>query len=172
MNSTTVVRIEQLYPPLKVKAYQLIQTLSIQGIEVEVSQGLRTWPEQMTLYNQGRTLPGPIVTNASPSQSWHTFGMAFDIDIVTDHGLDWTGDDAAWNVTISTGESLSLYAGALFRSFPDKPHFQWKACPVSPDDMIVSIFKGGGLSKVWKYIDALTQAAEATQSSSPQPPSR
>jgi peptidoglycan L-alanyl-D-glutamate endopeptidase CwlK len=154
MNSSTIMRIEQLFPPLKVKAYQLIQQLSLQGIDVEVSQGLRTWPEQEALYAQGRTSPGPIVTNASPEKSWHTFACAFDFDIVTtDGGLDWTGNSPAWNSVISAGESLGLYSGAEFRTFPDKPHFQLTGrFPVTPDDEVLILFRGGGLAAVWAEI--------------------
>src|SRR5579864_7089095 len=100
MNQSTVDRLEQLFPPLKVKGYQLIQLMSLKGVQVEVCQGLRTWPQQAALYAQGRTTPGPIVTKAKPEQSWHTFGCAFDVDIVTASGLDWTGNDPAWRAVI------------------------------------------------------------------------
>lgn len=153
MNPTTVSRLAELYPPLSKLAEQLINQLAAQGIDVEVSQGLRTWPEQEALYAQGRTTPGRVVTNAKPEQSWHTFGCAFDVDIVTDSGLDWTGNDSRWISTIAAGESLGLFAGASFRAFPDKPHFQLTGrFPVTPDDEVLYLFKGGGLQGVWDEI--------------------
>jgi peptidoglycan L-alanyl-D-glutamate endopeptidase CwlK len=39
---------------------------------------LRSPEEQDDLYAQGRTKPGPIVTNARAWQSWHQFGRAID----------------------------------------------------------------------------------------------
>lgn len=121
---------------------------------MEVAQGLRTWPQQQALYDQGRTLPGKIVTNAKPEQSWHTFGCAFDIAIVTAYGLDWTGNDAAWQACISLGESLGLTAGAEWRTFPDKPHFQLTGrFPATPDDEVLYLFKNGGLDAIWTEID-------------------
>ncbi len=154
MNASTISRLEQLFPPLKVKAYQLIQLMSSQSIDVEVSQGLRTWPEQAALYAKGRTEPGAIVTNARPEQSWHTFGCAFDVDIVAAGGvLDWSGTSPAWLATISAGEQLGLYAGAEFRTFPDKPHFQLTGrFPVTPDDEVLILFKDGGLQAVWDEV--------------------
>jgi peptidoglycan L-alanyl-D-glutamate endopeptidase CwlK len=153
MNQSTVDRLEQLLPALKVKGYQLIQQLSLQGIDVEVSRGLATWPEQEAIYAQGRTAPGAIVTRAKPEQSWHTFGCAFDIAIVSGSGLDWSGTSPSWVAAISAGESLGLYAGAEFRTFPDKPHFQLTGrFPVTPDDEVLILFKGGGLIAVWDEV--------------------
>lgn len=154
MNQSTVARLEQLLPALKVKGYQLIQQLSLQGIDVEISQGLRTWPEQEALYAKGRTAPGPKVTNAKPEQSWHTFGCAFDVDIeTTSGGLDWTGNSPAWLSTIAAGKALGLTAGAEFRTFPDKPHFQLTGrFPVTPDDEVMALFHGGGLAAVWEEV--------------------
>lgn len=155
MNQSTIVRIEELYPLLKTKAYQLIQLLLNKGIDVEVSQGLRTWPQQAALYAEGRTAPGKIITNARPEQSYHTFGLAFDIDIVASSGvLDWTGKSPAWLTAIDTGESLGLTAGAAFRTFPDRPHFQYSGrFPVTPDDEVLALFKGGGVAAVWEEVD-------------------
>jgi peptidoglycan L-alanyl-D-glutamate endopeptidase CwlK len=153
MNPSTIARLNQLFPPLAQKGYALIRQLAAQGIDVEVSQGLRTWPEQEALYAKGRTTPGPIVTMASPDKSWHTFGCAFDVDIVTAGGLDWSGNSPAWKLTIDCGQSLALVAGAEFRTFPDKPHFQLTGrFPVTPDDEVLILFRGGGLQAVWDEI--------------------
>ena len=154
MTPETVARIEALMPTLKVKAYQLIQQLSLQGIRVEVSQGLRTWAEQEALYAKGRTAPGPIVTNATPAESWHTYGCAFDIDIVLAvGGIDWSGTSPAWNAAILCGQHLGLTAGAEFRTFPDKPHFQLTGrFPVTPNEEVLALYHSGGLQSVWDAI--------------------
>jgi peptidoglycan L-alanyl-D-glutamate endopeptidase CwlK len=147
MKPTSVARVEELAPNLKTIVYQMAQMLSLKGIEMEVAQGLRTWAVQDLLYAQGRTAPGPIVTAAQGGYSWHCFSLAFDIDIVTANGLDWTGDDAAWQACIATGESLGLVSG---KSWNDKPHFQLTGrFPVTPDDEVRYIFKESGLAGVW-----------------------
>jgi peptidoglycan L-alanyl-D-glutamate endopeptidase CwlK len=154
MNPSTIARIEQLFPLLAEKARELITQLAAQGIDVEVSQGLRTWPEQAALYAQGRTTPGKIVTNATPAKSWHTFGCAFDIDVVDGSGvIDWSGTSPSWINAIAAGEHLGLTAGAEFRTFPDKPHFQLTGrFPVTPDDEVLILFKSGGLQAVWDEV--------------------
>ncbi len=47
-----------------------------QGFMYGVAQGYRSIAEQNRLYAQGRTLPGPIVTNARGGQSNHNRGIA------------------------------------------------------------------------------------------------
>ncbi|SVE43245.1 uncharacterized protein METZ01_LOCUS496099, partial [marine metagenome] len=46
--------------------------------ELFVVHTLRTYAEQDDLYEQGRTEPGKIVTNARGGKSWHNFGLAID----------------------------------------------------------------------------------------------
>lgn len=58
----------------------------------QVNYGDRTDDEQQTLYNQGRTTPGAVITDAGPGQSAHNFGLAVDFQPV---GAD--DEEAAWN---------------------------------------------------------------------------
>lgn len=154
MNATTISRLEQLYPKLKLKAQQMIQMLALKGIDVEVAQGLRSWAEQEMLYAQGRTSTGRIITNATPDKSWHTYGCAFDVDIVAGARLDWTGNSPAWLAAIGAGESLGLVAGAEWRTFPDKPHFQLTGpFPVTPNADVFALYSSGGLAAVWSALD-------------------
>lgn len=151
MNASTIARIEQLYPPLKVKAYQLIQLLSLKGVDVEVSQGLRTWAEQATLYAQGRTAPGKIVTHAKPGQSFHEYGLAFDVFPVINGQPCWDISNPAWAEIISAGEALGLFSGSCWLGAEkDNPHFQLTGpYAESPDDYLKATFAGGGLDAVW-----------------------
>jgi peptidoglycan L-alanyl-D-glutamate endopeptidase CwlK len=163
MNASTIARIEQLFPPLADKARQLIAQLSQQGIDVEVSQGLRTWAEQNALWQEGRNPDGSyidpihetgVVTHARAGESWHQFGCAFDIDIVTSTGLDWSGTSPAWVSSIAAGELLGLASGSEWHGKEqDRPHFQLVGrFPVTPDDEVLILFKGGGLDAVWAEI--------------------
>jgi peptidoglycan L-alanyl-D-glutamate endopeptidase CwlK len=97
-----------------------------------VAQGITRWrvrdgwrdPKvQEQVYAQGRTKPGPIVTNAKPWESAHQWGLSVDID-------------AASTVLSQLGQlapMVGLEWGGLWRTqeFPkgDWPHFQlaeWK----------------------------------------------
>lgn len=89
---------------------------------------LRSNAEQESLYAQGRTKPGKIVTNARGGQSPHNFGLAFDIAIVNEHGdPTWPDDDVIWKTLGFIGSSLGLRWGG---EFGDRPHFElrnWKS---------------------------------------------
>jgi len=50
---------------------------------LKLISGLRTYEEQDALYAQGRTAPGPKVTNAPGGHSNHNFGLAFDMVFLT-----------------------------------------------------------------------------------------
>ena len=57
-----------------------------------VTMGLRTIDEQNTLYAQGRTVPGQIVTNAPGGTSYHNYGLAVDICEMVNGQPDWNFD--------------------------------------------------------------------------------
>lgn len=80
----------------------------------------RTFDEQAGLYAQGRTHPGPKVTNARPGQSWHNFGLAFDVAIRTRNSLDWTIPPELARI----GEACGFEWGGRWRAFRDENHFQ------------------------------------------------
>src|SRR5271170_6337054 len=163
MNAISAARLEELYPRLKTAGQQLCQLLALKGIDVEISQGLRTWPQQATIYAQGRTTPGPIVTHAKPGESFHQYGLAFDIDIVTLSGLDWTGNDSAWQAAIAAGESLGLFSGSEWHGAQmDRPHFQLTGpYGETPDDEIKSTFAAVGLQGVWDELDKYYAGVQA-----------
>lgn len=51
------------------------------GCDYVMISGHRTWDEQNALYAQGRTKPGPKVTNARGGYSWHNYGVAADFGV-------------------------------------------------------------------------------------------
>ena len=71
--------LKKLHPWVKGKAEELIKLCKKNGVEIIVTQTLRTKAEQDALYAQGRTKPGKKVTNARYPQSLHCWGIAFDI---------------------------------------------------------------------------------------------
>lgn len=101
-------------------------------IKLRVTFGFRTPQKQDEIYAQGRTKPGPIVTNAKGGQSNHNFGLAIDVVMVNcdnttafntkipqdvarianEEGLQWGGD---WTKKGKNG-----------KVFKDYPHFEMK----------------------------------------------
>ncbi len=133
------------------------------SLSIQVTQGLRSWNEQDALYAQGRTTPGPIVTNAPGGTSWHNLGLACDIvpEDITPGQPDWNISNPAWTRIISVGESLGLVSGSEWRTFKDYPHFQLTGrFGVNPDDEVRKLFRDGGIMAVWQ--EAQIEAWSAT----------
>lgn len=87
-------------------------------------QGTRTFEQQQAIYDQGRTTPGAIVTKARPGDSYHQYGLAFDVVPVAYKNLkDWNPSGPYWQTIGQIGESLGLEWGGRWSS-PDEPHFQ------------------------------------------------
>jgi peptidoglycan LD-endopeptidase CwlK len=150
MDSTSEQRLSQVCPALAAKIHALADTLASTGVVIRVTQGLRTWAEQDALYQQGRTTPGAIVTNAPPGYSWHQFGLAADV-VPMDPLPDWDTTHPVWAQVIATGESLGLYSGDEFHTIKDEPHFQLTGTlPVSPDDETRQLFLMQGMEAVWQ----------------------
>ncbi|WP_230203680.1 M15 family metallopeptidase [Bacillus massiliigorillae] len=99
-----------------------------EGILVIITQGLRTVAEQNALYEQGRTKPGKVVTNACGGYSYHNFGLAFDFciyDIIGGKFIPNWQVDKRWIRVGAIGKSLGLEWGGDWTDFKDYPHFQY-----------------------------------------------
>lgn len=63
------------------------------GFNLAIFEAWRAPNRQAWLYEQGRSTPGKIVTNAKAWQSWHQYGLAVDIVFLDDKGnYSWAGD--------------------------------------------------------------------------------
>lgn len=114
--------IATLLPPLHGPARQLVRKAAEAGIQIKLISGTRTYAEQQALYDQGRTKPGKIVTNAKPGSSWHNHGAAFDIGIFRDG--QYVPESPAYRTVGQIGKKLGFEWGGDFSSIVDEPHFQ------------------------------------------------
>ena len=96
------------------------------GLPVLVTQTVRDAEYQASLYAQGRTKPGSIVTNQkTPSFHSDKAGLAFDIaKNVKGHEYD---DAAFFRKCGEIGKKMGFSWGGDWLSLQDKPHFQWDA---------------------------------------------
>jgi peptidoglycan L-alanyl-D-glutamate endopeptidase CwlK len=101
----------------------LIQSAEAAGVELLVTSTLRTFEEQAELFAQGRTKPGKIVTKAKPGESWHNFGLAFDVVPLIAGKAVW--DSPRWTEIGALGKAIGLAWGGDFKSFKDLPHFEF-----------------------------------------------
>lgn len=66
--------------------------------KIRIVQGLRTIAEQDAIYAQGRTKPGPIVTNAKGGSSYHNYGLAFDFAVMYDKDGNDSYEVLSWDI--------------------------------------------------------------------------
>lgn len=92
------------------------------GFSVRIISGNRTYAEQNALYAQGRTKPGPIVTNARGGQSNHNFRIAWDVGIF--QGNRYLGSHPLYAQLGPVGEALGLEWGGRWKKLRDTPHYQ------------------------------------------------
>lgn len=150
MNAISLARIQQVHPELQRRVASLCNL--VDGMDIEVTQGLRTWDEQNALYAQGRTAPGNIVTDAPGGYSAHNFGYAVDLvpEDITPGQPDWNAAHPAWQRMLSAGRSAGLAEGAQWRTFPDNPHFYLQELAATPTDEMRQDFKQVGLEGLWQ----------------------
>jgi len=144
----------KLLPQVKAKLEELESLAEKSGLHFVVTQTLRSAEEQEAYYAQGR-LPidavnsarkkanlapisekeNKVVTKAKTVwDSFHAYGRAFDIAVVSSSGkidwgenVDWNSDGISdWEQLGKLGESINLEWGGNFSSLRDIPHYQYR----------------------------------------------
>ncbi|MCL2357519.1 MAG: M15 family metallopeptidase [Defluviitaleaceae bacterium] len=116
--------IDDLHPALARGCRELIARMNRAGFSaVGVSSTLRDHAMQNHLFAQGRTRPGNIVTNARGGQSWHNWGLAFDI-FQNIRGQEWN-NPRFFETAGELWEEMGGEWGGRWVSFRDTPHFQY-----------------------------------------------
>lgn len=157
MDSRSQEILKNVHPKQRELVTRLIANLIALGIDARVTEGLRTAAEQQHLYNQGRTRPGKIVTNAKPWQSNHNFGFANDITVFKNGKPDWS-DTKPYQVIGREAEKLGLEWGGRWKAV-DMPHVQLKGMSVKECQ---TAYKNGDLPAVWKRMDQILAGAKPT----------
>jgi peptidoglycan L-alanyl-D-glutamate endopeptidase CwlK len=123
-------KIEDLTPAMQEKAKLFAAKMAKAGIPFKFTSTSRTQAEQDTLYEQGRSTAGMVVTWTRKSK--HIEGTAFDIAILKDGKPVWDvkvsvdGDNIPdYEEAAAIGEACGLIAGARFKN-KDYPHFELK----------------------------------------------
>lgn len=127
--------IEGLHPKIRQKVTDALNAANaaLTGrAQAIITFGIRTIEEQQALYEQGRTKPGQIVTNAKGGQSYHNFGLAVDgallkdgKTVIWDTTTDFDGDHIPdWMEMVKAFKDQGFAWGGNWISFKDYPHFE------------------------------------------------
>ena len=118
-------KIEDLIPQAKERVERFIALCHEQGIDLLVTSTYRDNESQEQLYEQGRSLPGRIVTNAKPGESWHNYRCAVDVVPLVNGKPNWDGSDPIWQTIGELGEQAGLEWAGRWHSFKELAHFQY-----------------------------------------------
>lgn len=135
MDKPTLQRIQLLHPKLRDEALQIYNECEqvLTNYKVRFTYTLRTFQEQELIYSQGRTRPGAKVTNSPPGKSYHNYGLAIDICLLSPDGKmatwdiikDFDNDGIAdWQEVVNIFKKYNWNWGGDFKSFKDYPHFE------------------------------------------------
>jgi len=128
----TLKRIKEIHPALRDELKLIYDEILARGVSVRFTQVFRTFDQQDALYAKGRTAPGNIVTRARAGQSYHNYGLAVDIVLLTpgggvswDMNLDQDRDGTPdWSEIVYVFKHFGWKWGGDWTSFKDYPHFE------------------------------------------------
>lgn len=127
-------KIHTLVPKAQIAARKVLNLAKTMPFTVKIGSGTRSCAEQNSLYAQGRSEPGHIVTNAQCGQSLHNFGIAWDVDIFV-NGEYYDGSDKDPARARLEEKTYTDLANAVLAKIPgidwggqwkfvDNPHYQ------------------------------------------------
>jgi peptidoglycan L-alanyl-D-glutamate endopeptidase CwlK len=129
-------KLNGIHPHLVVCVAKILDVMQILGHPMIVTDGVRTMTQQAALFAQGRTAPGPIVTNADGvvKHSNHQvhdsdgFGHAVDLAFLVDGKPSWD-DKLPWATYGYVAKTLGLRWGGddpgfIAAHMVDRPHIE------------------------------------------------
>lgn len=131
-SKNSLKKLEGLHPQLQNFFKELIK---VSPYDFGITHGVRTAEEQNKLYQQGRTVPGKIVTNCDgyKLKSNHQaktdgFGYAGDIAILINNKITW--EEKYYKELANSARDLmqkyNIEWGGDWKNFKDLPHFEYK----------------------------------------------
>lgn len=158
MSEILLARIDttKLYPPFAAALKAMLDDAFQQGISYWAVSGFRTYGEQMALWQQGRTSPGPVVTRAKGGESAHNFGIAVDLcrdGIINRAGLQADYKPESYEMLAVLAPAYGLVWGGSW-AHPDRPHVQLPNYVTSAQmEPLRYSYELGGLVNVFTYLD-------------------
>jgi len=117
--------LDDLIPQARERVDKFIALCKENGIDLLVTSTYRDMESQTVLYNQGRTAPGKIVTNAHAGESFHNYRCAVDVVPLVNGKPQWDGSDPVWAKVGELGKQAGLEWAGEWHSFKELAHFQY-----------------------------------------------
>jgi peptidoglycan LD-endopeptidase CwlK len=144
-------RLATLAPALAERGKQLIRDCHAEDVVIRIGDGLRSWSRQNALYAKGRTAAGAVVTYARGGESFHNFGLAFDIELLDSDGRPtWDARDPGWSAAGRLGVARGLRWGGHWKRSKDLPHFELGTHLTLEDCRRLQPM---GLEEIWKRLN-------------------
>lgn len=149
-------RLRGIYPEIAIRVRAVYSDMRrLHGFAMRATEGLRSMERQAQLYMQGRTAPGPIVTNSPPGQSIHHYGLAVDSCF---YGRDpylkeHHRGEMLWVEYGRLARQHGLHWGGDWARIIDRPHVQF-TFGLSLKE-IRELYQFGGMDAVWMACDEI-----------------
>ncbi len=154
MDAASEANLAKINPQVANRIRLMAADLRAQGITIRATSSYRSFAEQNALYAQGRTKPGPIVTNARGGQSLHNYGLAVDVVPLGANGQpNWNVPNSTWQKIGAAGKKQGLEWGGDWKSFVDRPHFQLTAGRSTSSLLAQYNRNGGNLHEIWNDVN-------------------
>jgi len=117
-----------LNPYVASLARKFLDLCAASNLDIKIIVTFRSWNEQDSLYDQGRTTAGAIVTDAMGGDSYHNWGLGFDCAPMENGVVAWNATDKFIQMG-NLGQQVGLEWGGNWTTFSisivDYPHFQY-----------------------------------------------
>ena len=141
---------QDVNPQLAERATAVLERARREGMDMRVVDGFRSVAAQDTLYAQGRTTPGNIVTNARGGSSWHNYGLAADIAFNNANGQPAWPDNGNWARYGEIAVDQGLEWGGNWQGLQDRPHVEYHpGLETGAARNLLNSYRQGGLEAVW-----------------------
>lgn len=164
LDQPTKSRLAELYQPFAEKMFNIYFNMYQKyGMRMRCTEGIRSYEKQQAIYDQGRKVPGKILTNAKPGQSLHNFGLAADSCFVgNDPFLDHSFNGAVmWDAFGSFVKMENLTWGRYIPGIEDLVHVEL-AHGMSLGELQYFLAHGGA-PLIYKQLRSNLQEEEKTQ---------
>lgn len=116
--------IDDLHPYVAKLCHKFVKQCAAVEIDVIITSTYRDAESQAALFSQGRTVPGKIVTNAKPGQSFHNYRCAFDFCPIVNGKAQWDRPELFERCGV-IAEGLGLIWAGRWTTMKELAHCQY-----------------------------------------------